>query len=214
MEKAQPDKNCFYQGERMKQEEITKLLDSLSTQIESWLCQFNIKSNYTHEDIKNDVFLLVQKLIAFGKLESYLEVDVGLSLVRVKGNLREPIINQRAWLRTVAFNYVRGLHRKHKRFLHISPERWESLLSTEHSNVVLFTGHTHPIQYIENWELRDNIKKLPDEDSKILEFFYFNKLSYAEISIHLESKGYPRYTKENIRQKKLRALKKLRRIYL
>jgi len=210
---AQPDKNCFYQVEMMKKKEITKLLDSLSTQIKSWLCQFNINSNYTHEDIKNDVFLFIQKLIDFGKLESSWEVDVGLYMVLVKGNLREPIINQRAWLRTVAFNYVRGLHRKHKRFLHISPERWESLLSTEHSNV-LFPRQTHPMQYIENLELRDNIKKLPDEDSKILEFFYFNKLSYAEISSHLESKGYPRYTKENIRQKKLRALKKLRRIYL
>ncbi|NEQ86743.1 MAG: sigma-70 family RNA polymerase sigma factor, partial [Moorea sp. SIO2I5] len=136
-----------------------------------------------------------------------------LLLVRIKGDLREPIINQRAWLRTVAFNYVRALFRKHNRFLDISSEKWESLLSTEQSNAVS-SRHPHPMQYIKNLELREKIRQLPDEDSEILELFYFKKLSYAEISSHLECKGYGRYTEETIRQKKFRALKKLRQLYL
>ncbi|NEO18719.1 sigma-70 family RNA polymerase sigma factor [Moorena sp. SIO4A5] len=212
MAKAQPDKN-YYQGRMMKQQELANLLNSLSTQIESRLSQFNLKSKYTHEDIKSDVFLLVQRLIASGRLELHLDVDGELLLVRIKGDLREPIINPRAWLRTVAFNYVRGVHRKHKRFLDITSDKWERLLSTEQSNAVS-SRHPHPMQYIENLELREKIKQLPDEDSEILELFYFKKLSYAEISSHLECKGYPRYTEGNIRQKKFRALKKLRQLYL
>ncbi|NEO00746.1 MAG: sigma-70 family RNA polymerase sigma factor, partial [Moorea sp. SIO3I7] len=182
MAKAQPGENCFYQGGMMKQEELANLLNSLSTQIESRLSQFNLKSKYTHEDIKSDVFLLVQRLIASGRLELHLDVDGELLLVRIKGDLREPIINPRAWLRTVAFNYIRGLHREHKRFLDITSEKWESSLSIGQSNVLLFPRHTHPMQYIENLELREKIKQLPDEDSEILELFYFKKLSYAEIS--------------------------------
>lgn len=114
----------------------------------------------------------------------------------------------------MAFNYIRGLHRQHKRFSDISSERWASLLSTEQSNVISFSRQTHPMQYIENLELRDKIRQLPNEDSAILNLFYFEKLSCAEISIRLESKCYPRYTEENIRQKKFRSLKKLRRLYL
>ncbi|NEP53099.1 MAG: sigma-70 family RNA polymerase sigma factor [Moorea sp. SIO3C2] len=195
------------------QAEIAKLLNSLSTQIEGWLCQFKINSKYTHEDIKNDVFFLVQRLIASGRIELHLDVDGGLDLVQIKGELKEAIINPRAWLRIVALNYVRALCRKHKRFLDISSESWESLLSTEQNNAVSYR-HTHPMQYIQNLELREKIKQLPDQDSAILELFYFEKLSCAEISIRLESKGYPRYTEDNIRQKKCRSLKKLRQLYL
>ena len=207
MTTAKPDENWFHQ-------KIYKLLDSLSRNIKGRLCQYNIDSEYTHEDIKNDVFLLVQKLINFGKLEPHLDVDGELYLVRIKGGSKERIINPRAWLRKVAFNYVRGLHRKHKRFSDISSERWASLLSTEQSNVISFSRQTHPIQYVENLELRDKIRQLPNEDSAILNLFYFEKLSCVEISIRLESKGYPRYTEENIRQKKHRALNKIRRLYL
>ncbi|AOX03553.1 hypothetical protein BJP34_32650 [Moorena producens PAL-8-15-08-1] len=193
--------------------EIFKLLNSLSIPIQVWMCQFNINSNYTHEDIKNDIFLVLQELIKSGRIESHLEVDEGLSLVLIKGDLREPIINPRAWLRTIALNYIRALYRKHNRFSDISSEMWESLLSTEQNNAVSYR-HTHPMQYIENLELRDNIKKLPEQDSAILELFYFKKLSYAEISSHLEDNGYGRYTEETIRQKKCRGLKKLRQLYL
>ncbi|NER88457.1 sigma-70 family RNA polymerase sigma factor [Moorena sp. SIO3A2] len=213
MAKPQPGENCFYQEGMMEQEELANLLDSLSTQIEGRLSQFNLKSKYTHEDIKSDVFLLVQKLIASERLELHLDVDEGLDLVLIKGDLREPIINPRAWLRTVALNYIRALCRQHKRFLDISSEMWDSLPSTEQNNAVS-PRHTHPMQYIENLELRENIKQLPDQDSEILELFYFEKLSCAEISSHLEHKGYPRYTEENIRQKKFRALNKLRKLYL
>ncbi len=201
MRKPQPQKDIF------------KLLNSLSIPIKVWMCQFNINSNYTHEDIKNDIFLVLQELINSGRLESHLEVDEGLSLVLIKGDLREPIINPRAWLRTIALNYIRALCREHNRFSDISSEMWESLLSTEQSNAVS-SRHTHPMQYIENLELRDNIKKLPEQDSEILELFYFKKLSYAEISSHLEDNGYGRYTEETIRQKKCRSLKKLRQLYL
>lgn len=195
------------------QEEIANLLNSLSIKIRGWLCQFNLNSNYTHEDIINDVFLLVQTLIESGRIESHLNVDGELLLFLIKGDLREPIINPRAWLRTVAFNYVRALFRDHNRFLDISSEMWESLLSTEQSNAVSYR-HPHPMQYIKNLELREKIRQLPDEDSEILELFYFKKLSYAEISSHLEDNGYGRYTEETIRQKKCRALKKLRQLYL
>ncbi|NEO95961.1 MAG: sigma-70 family RNA polymerase sigma factor [Moorea sp. SIO3G5] len=193
--------------------EIFKLLNSLSTQIEGWLYKFKINSKYTHKDIINDVFFLVQRLIASGRLELHLDVDGELLLVQIKGDLREPIINPRAWLRTVAFNYVRGLHREHKRFLDITSDKWERLLSTEQSKAVS-SRHIHPMQYIEKIELREKIKQLPDQDSEILEVFFFKGLSYAEISSHLESKGYPRYTEEAIRQKKFRALNKLRQLYL
>ncbi|WP_293074610.1 MULTISPECIES: sigma-70 family RNA polymerase sigma factor [unclassified Moorena] len=203
----------YYMEKNMPPQEIAKLLNSLSTQIEDWLYKFKINSTYTHEDIIHDVFLLVLKLIEFGKIESHFNVDGELLLIRIKGDLKEPIINPKAWLRTVAFNYVRGLHREYKRFVDISSEMWESLPSTEQSNAVS-SRHTHPMQYIENLEMREKIKQLPDEDSKILELFYFDKLSCAEISILLESKGYPRYTEETIRKKKCRALNKLRQLYL
>ncbi|WP_287257121.1 sigma-70 family RNA polymerase sigma factor, partial [Moorena sp. SIO4E2] len=173
-----------------------------------------LNSKYTHKDIINDVFLLVQKLIESGKLESYLDVDEGLYLVIIKGELREPIINPKAWVRKVILNYIRGLHRDHKRFLDISSQQWESSLSIGQSNVLPFARHTHPMQYIENVEVWEKITQLPDQDSEILELFYFKKLSCAEIASHLEHKGYPRYTAENIRQKKFRALNKLRKLYL
>ncbi|NEO47353.1 MAG: sigma-70 family RNA polymerase sigma factor [Moorea sp. SIO4A3] len=214
MVKPQPGENCFYQGGMMKQEELANLLDSLSIKIKVWLCQFKLQGKYTHEDIKNDVFLLVQKLIESGRLELHLDVDGVLSMLLIKGDLKEQIINPRAWLRKVALNYIRALHREHKRFLDITSEKWESSLSIGQSNVLLFPRHTHPMQYIKNLELREKIRQLPDQDSKILELFYFEKLSCAEISIRLECKGYPRYTEETIRQKKFRSLKKLRQLYL
>lgn len=162
-----------------------------------------LKLNNSHdvEEIENEILLLIYNLVDSGKLE--VEIIEGcLVFIKIQSDgTRELIINLKAWLRTVIRNYLVGERRRETR-------RHQIVYFDEYSD-----RRMNPSDYVQNTELRQKLTLLGNEDRKILELFFFEKLSFREIAVRLQAEGFPEYTEAALRKKKQRAIERLREIY-
>jgi RNA polymerase sigma factor (sigma-70 family) len=163
--------------------------------------QLKLKNFYDVEEIENEIFLLIHKLIDSERLRDEIIEDCLVFIIIRSNGTREPIRNLEAWLRTVIWNYLRGRRRRENR----------------ENRVILFDEYPDrrmsPSDYVQNTELRQKLTLLSNEDRRILELFFFEDLSFREIAIRLQEEGFGQYTEAALRQKKFRALDKLRKIY-
>lgn len=167
--------------------------------------QLNLEQSCSIYEVRNDIFLLIQDLINHNKL-IYENIGTTWIFINIKDSeSQEPIRNFKAWLRQVVLNYLKGRRKKQNKH-----ERRE----IDIDNYRNIPSSDTPSNYIRNAELREKIQTLLDsEQSRIIEMFYFEELNYEEIADRLETEGMPRYSQENLRKKKQRAIERLRLLY-
>lgn len=180
---------------------LRKKLDELESVINRYLHQLGLKNLYSCRDIKHDMFLRLDRLIKSQKI-AYQVVENELVFFEINSeNEREVIRNFKAWLRTVIFNYLRELRRRE------NSRQLVRLLGESHALAI------NPLEYAQNLELQEKLKKLSSEECRILELFFFKGLTFQEIAVCLQAEGFPQYTDAALRQKKHRAIERLRLIY-
>jgi hypothetical protein len=180
---------------------LRQKLDELESAINHYLHQLGLKNLHSCRDIKHDMFLRLDRLIKSQKLD-YQVVKDDLVFFEINSKEeREAIRNFQAWLRTVIFNYLRELRRKE------NSRHLVRLLGESVARAI------NPLDYAQNLEIREKLKNLSDEERRILELFFFKGQNFQEIAVRLQAEGFPKYTEEALRQKKHRAIEKLRLIY-
>lgn len=150
-------------------------------------------------EVRSEIYVLMKNLVDSGRLKYY---DDAFWKVKLDGT-EEEIKNFRAWLRRVTFNDVkkrRYQENKHNKLLNIDD------YSHDHSQENLWSN-------LEKKELIEKIKVLDTVNRIILELYFFEGLSFKEISQCLRSQGLGEYTETNLHQKKRRALDKLRELF-
>ncbi len=179
-----------------------KTFDTLKWQIKQYLKQLNLR-NITLDEVRNEIFLILTKLIKLERIE-YKIIDNNFVFINIKPDKpKEPIENFKAWLRTVIFNHLKKLRKTQNKI--------DKILNID--NFSHYDSKEKYFSYIEKKELLEKLKSLGEEERRILEMFYFQKLSYQEIAASLQSEGFPKYSNANLRKKKERALEKLRNLY-
>ena len=176
--------------------------DTLKWQIQQYLKQLNL-SNITLDEVRNEIFLILTKLIKLGRIE-YKIIDNNFVFINIKRDQpKEPIENFKAWLRTVIFNHLKKLRKAQNKI--------DKILNID--NFSHYHSREKYFSYIDKNELLEKLKSLGDEDRRIIEMFYFQRLNYQEIAASLQSEGFPKCSNANLRKKKGRALEKLRNLY-
>jgi hypothetical protein len=182
-------------------EEVLSNINKLEPQIKHYLYKLTINSFYLVNEVKSCIFLLVFKLFDSGKLECKISKNnLVFTKIDSKGK-RESIQNLKAWLKKIIWRYLLKLHEKANRSN-------SSIPIDEHPD-----SRKSPLDYAQHMELRRKLNELSKEECRILELCFFERLSFHEIAIRLESEEFPKYTEEALRKKKQRALEKLRLIY-
>ncbi len=177
--------------------------DKIKEQIKHKIWQLNLIELCSIAQVRNGVFLIVNNQISSGKLR-YQFFGNGVFFLKVKSDQTiEPILNFKAWLRTVSFNYLRQIRTKQNKY--------DKVLNIDYCYNLC--DKKNPEKYIIQVEVREKLSELEDEDRRILEMKYFEGLNYKKISLSLQSEGFPRYKVANIRKKKERAEEKLRKLY-
>lgn len=175
--------------------------DLLARLIRIALRLLKLNGYYLVDEIKNEIFLLIQNLVDSKKLDGkIIEGNLVLTKINTDGK-QEPIISLEAWLRKVILNYLRGVRRRENRGNRVIP-------FDEYPD-----QSVNQPDYAETTELREKLTQLNPLECRILELCFFEDLSFRKMAVRLQTEGFPEYTVEALRKKKQRAIEKLRLIY-
>jgi DNA-directed RNA polymerase specialized sigma24 family protein len=148
------------------------------------------------------------KLFQFGLWQQYDEVAI---LQEVYSRTIEKILagrtitNPYAWIRSVAFRYIRELSRKNHRHISVDDALLEVLAPTEGIDEQFLTD--------EMLKLRKAFNQLSDEERLLLSLKAVQDLSWIEIQRAWTREGYGKLSLPTLRKRKERALSRLRKIY-
>lgn len=137
-------------------------------------------------------------------LQGYVDVDDGLQDVYVSVSLRQsssPIESYKAYVRTCICNHLSKAKRARNRESR-SNQPVETI--AYHPPVSQDDDVIRKIQYL--------LTKLNDVDRKIIDYSFFENFNATQISERLRLEGY-QLTPTNIRQRRKRALEKLRKLF-
>lgn len=202
-------------GDRSLSEWEIKLEVELSVHdksIERWLIQWGIQSHYQKNEIKNAVFIHFKERVESGEIKIQGSNET-LQFFTVNSQQEQPIRELRAYLRTCLFNEVLRILRKERsrsRY-QVNIEDAENLVSRT-SQDDLFSRN-NPENWLTLCEIREKMSQLSREDRRILELSCFECLPFIEIAKQLEIEGFPLWNPEALRQRKKRALDRLRLKY-
>ncbi|MEM9150280.1 MAG: sigma-70 family RNA polymerase sigma factor [Cyanobacteria bacterium P01_F01_bin.3] len=118
------------------------------------------------------------------------------------------ITNHYAWIRAVAFRYIRELSRKHSRNLNIDTPILELLAPTADINTIDEEFLTD-----EMLKIRRAFRELSSEEQLLLSLKAVQDLSWAEIQKIWIAEGHGKVSLATLRKRKERALSHLRRLY-
>lgn len=154
--------------------------------IRSKLIQFNLQCRYDETAILQEVYARTIAKILNGR----------------------EITNHYAWIRSVAFRYIRELSRKHIRNVNIDASILELLTPTV--NVDHIDGEFLTDEIL---KIRRAFRDLSSEEQLLLSLKAVQDLSWAEIQKIWIAEGYGEISLTNLRKRKERALSHLRKLY-
>ncbi|MGL6340597.1 MAG: RNA polymerase sigma factor, partial [Waterburya sp.] len=166
--------------------------------------------NLTHissfEDVQNNIYIILFNLENSDKLIFQPENKTFI-YIKQDGS-RNEIANFPAWCRTISFNYLKQLRQEQNKIdsdvnIDIDNAYFRNLVCTK-------TIMSH----LDYEEVKDKIKLLDNLDRRIIELYFFEEYKFEEISNKLEEEGFGIFSMATLRQRKSRALGKLRRLFL
>jgi RNA polymerase sigma factor (sigma-70 family) len=158
-------------------------LDGFQKFIKARLKSFNLNGQYSPDDIVNECFLRWHKAVEDGK-----EI---------------PVLD--GWMRKTAFNVIRELSRRNRKVdLREPTDLAESLPDAQEEA----DGDDEQHQTV-----HQALKQLSQEKQELLEFRFFQNLSWDDITDVYASRG-QKNTSQTLRKRGQRAMDELRKIYL
>jgi hypothetical protein len=178
---------------------VNTLLDELSPSFNRCIRQNRLNQSLSADDIKQDIFLNFQMKIVKETLK-FEEVDQ--CFYTVKDGVSQEIQSLKAYLRSCGIYAIFKYTKKEKPF-----DLVRYIDEINCSNKFCSLDH---IDIIEVKELM--YQELTGVDCRILNLSFFENNKAHDISSMLFKEGYGNYSPDTIRQRKRRALKKLKEI--
>lgn len=182
-------------------------LDTMSQNrlgIEIYIKKLNLYSISSFEDVQGNVYIILFNLDRSGKL--IFDADEKTFTYIKNNGLRNKILNFKAWCRTTSFNYLKQL-RKERNKIEINVDIDDDYFRNKVTTDAI-------IYHLEHEDVKDKIKLLKLLDQRIIEMCFFEGFKFEEISEQLEKEGFGVLKSNTLRQRKLRALSKLRKLFL
>lgn len=172
--------------------------------IEIYIKSLNLLNISNLDDVQSNVYIILFNLDQSGKLIFQPENETFIYIK--KDGSRNEIKNFKAWCKTISFNYLKQLRRERNKIdnnVDINDDYVRNKVCTDTI-----------VEHLEYEEVKEKVKSLEKLDRRIIEMCFFEGFKFEEISKQLEDEGFGTIKSDALRQRKLRALRKLRKLFL
>ncbi|MGB5634877.1 MAG: sigma-70 family RNA polymerase sigma factor [Waterburya sp.] len=180
----------------------TMYLNKIS--IEIYIKKLNLLGVSNFEDVQGNIYIILYNLDRLGKLIFQSKEEIFIYVK--KDGTKNEILNFKAWCRTTSFNYLKQLRRERNKVDVISDIDDDYFRNKVSTDTIIY--------HLEYEEVKEKIKSLKELDKRIIEMCFFEGYKFGEISEKLEEEGFGSIKTYTLRQRKLRAIKKLRKLFL
>jgi hypothetical protein len=164
----------------------------------------NLHHISSFDDVQNDVCITLHHLSGTNKL--IFDPDNQIFTYILDNKTKNKIKNFKAWIRTISFNYLKKLRRERNKI--------ETCIDIDDCYVRNKVCTEVLIDHLDSEEIREKVNLLKKLDRRIIELCFFEGYKFEEISNRLEEEEFGIFTTVALRQRKCRALEKLRKYFL
>ncbi len=178
--------------------------DSLKPSILIYIRKMNLEAYCSYDELVNESFLRLDGY--YNKRKLFYEEEENIFIYTKENGDKTIITNFKGWLRVVFCNHLKGV-----RTALNSPLAVGKTLNLENYEYLHDESFKNSL---EKMELKDKLEELKDiRDRKILDFFYLQDMTYKTIAQVFRDEGLGIYDETTLRQRKKRAIGKLKRLY-
>jgi hypothetical protein len=164
----------------------------------------NLKQTSSFDDVQNDVYITLHHLSETNKL--IYDPDNHIFTYILENGTKNEIKNFKSWIRTISFNYLKKLRRERNKI--------ENSINIDDCYVRNKVCTEVLKEHLSSKEIREKVNLLKKLDRRIIELCFFEGYKFEEISNKLEEEGLGTFNAVTLRQRKCRALEKLRKHFL
>jgi hypothetical protein len=183
---------------------LLDVVSQIRPNIQTYIKILNLIGISSFEDVQSNIYIILFNLDKSGKL-TFQPENKTFTYIKQDGS-KNKIKNFKAWCKTISFNYLKQIRKERNKIDSDANIDDEYFLNKVCTDTIM--------SHLDYKEVKDKIKLLKKLDRRIIELCFFEGYKFEEISNRLEEEEFGIFTTVALRQRKCRALEKLRKHFL